>query len=76
MSQPPRYRQKPRRMSGLFVPGEENLGPWKNQISELAAASGLASDDPQTTLVLATNKNKQTGHSSRLLAISRRLGHH
>ncbi|KAF4394279.1 hypothetical protein CsatB_022970 [Cannabis sativa] len=39
--------------------GEENLGPWKNEISELAAAPGPARDEPQTTLVLAANRTNR-----------------
>lgn len=40
--------------------GEENLGPWKNVISEAAQAPGPASDDAtQSTLVLAENRTNR-----------------
>lgn len=37
--------------------GEENLGPWKNGISEAAPAPGPTSDD--ATLVLAANRTNR-----------------
>ncbi|GLT35035.1 hypothetical protein SLA2020_095200 [Shorea laevis] len=37
-----------------FVLGEENIGPWKNEISEAAEAPG-----PTSTLVLAANRTKR-----------------
>uniref|UniRef100_A0A803PBI1 Uncharacterized protein n=1 Tax=Cannabis sativa TaxID=3483 RepID=A0A803PBI1_CANSA len=43
----------------FILGGEENLGPWKNEISELAAAPGPARDEPQTTLVLAANRTNR-----------------
>ncbi|GLT69858.1 hypothetical protein SLA2020_419750 [Shorea laevis] len=40
-----------------FILGEQNLGPWKNAISEDAQAPGPATDNaPQSTLVLAANR--------------------
>ncbi|KAB1205660.1 hypothetical protein CJ030_MR7G017832 [Morella rubra] len=40
-----------------FILGEENLGPWKNGISEAAPAPGPTSDD--ATLVLAANRTNR-----------------
>lgn len=43
-----------------FILGQENLGPWKNEISALAEAPGPASEvRPQTTLVLAANRTNR-----------------
>ncbi|KAG2700786.1 hypothetical protein I3760_06G013700 [Carya illinoinensis] len=43
-----------------FIIGEENLGPWKNGISEAAQAPGPSSDDAtQSTLVLAANRTNR-----------------
>lgn len=43
-----------------FILGQENLGPWKNEIPALAEAPGPASDGrPQTTLVLAANRTNR-----------------
>ncbi|XP_041012948.1 uncharacterized protein LOC121256276 [Juglans microcarpa x Juglans regia] len=40
--------------------GQENLGPWKNGISEAAQAPGPASDDAtQSTLTLAANRTNR-----------------
>lgn len=40
--------------------GRENLGPWKNGISEAAPAPGPASDDAtRSTLVLAANRTNR-----------------
>ncbi|KAF3432228.1 hypothetical protein FNV43_RR26967 [Rhamnella rubrinervis] len=43
-----------------FILGEENLGPWKNGISEVAQAPGPISDESQSTLVLAANRTDRS----------------
>nr|XP_023913499.1 uncharacterized protein LOC112025062 [Quercus suber]POF25894.1 hypothetical protein CFP56_73842 [Quercus suber] len=51
---------EPHHVSVKFILGEENLGPWKNVISEAAQAPGPASDDAtQSTLVLAENRTNR-----------------
>ncbi|KAK4260723.1 hypothetical protein QN277_003801 [Acacia crassicarpa] len=42
-----------------FILGEENLGPWKNEIEQAALAPGPAVDSHQGTLVLAANRTKR-----------------
>ncbi|XP_062170720.1 uncharacterized protein LOC133876455 [Alnus glutinosa] len=43
-----------------FILGEQNLGPWKNAISQAAQAPGPATDNaPQSTLVLAANRTNR-----------------
>ncbi|XP_015895538.3 uncharacterized protein LOC107429376 [Ziziphus jujuba] len=42
-----------------FVLGEENLGPWKNEVSEASEAPGPVSDAHQSTLVLAANRTNR-----------------
>lgn len=39
--------------------GEENLGPWKNEVSEASEAPGPVSDAHQSTLVLAANRTNR-----------------
>lgn len=39
--------------------GEDNLGPWKNEIAQAALAPGPGTDSPQGTLVLAANRTKR-----------------
>lgn len=50
--------------------GEVNIGPWKNEISELAQAPAPTSDDqPSSTLVLAAQRTNRPD-------ILRRFKHH
>ncbi|KAM3693495.1 hypothetical protein ACJW31_08G171600 [Castanea mollissima] len=51
---------EPHHVSAKFILGEQNLGPWKNVISDAALAPGPASDDAtQSTLVLAENRTNR-----------------
>ena len=45
----------------LFVAyaGGQNLGPWKNEISELAEAPAPSNDEPPSTLVLAAERTNR-----------------
>ncbi|XP_023541107.1 uncharacterized protein LOC111801364 [Cucurbita pepo subsp. pepo] len=45
--------------SGKFVLGQENLGPWRNEILETAEAPGSANNDSQGPLLLAANRTKR-----------------
>ncbi|XP_022734801.1 uncharacterized protein LOC111288253 isoform X2 [Durio zibethinus] len=42
-----------------FIIGGVNLGPWKNEISELAQAPAPTSDEPPSTLVLAAKRTNR-----------------
>ncbi|KAJ7943045.1 putative Transmembrane protein [Quillaja saponaria] len=42
-----------------FILGEDNMGPWKNGISQSALAPGPASDVSESTLVLASNRTRR-----------------
>lgn len=39
--------------------GEENLGPWKNAVTQAALAPSPESDSHQGTLVLAANRTQR-----------------
>ncbi|XVF02806.1 hypothetical protein REPUB_Repub04eG0205800 [Reevesia pubescens] len=42
-----------------FIFGGVNLGPWKNEISELAQAPAPTNDEPPSTLVLAAQRTNR-----------------
>ncbi|KAI9088673.1 hypothetical protein K1719_029787 [Acacia pycnantha] len=42
-----------------FIIGEENLGPWKNEVAQAALAPVPESDSPEDTLILAANRTKR-----------------
>ncbi|KAF7827706.1 putative transmembrane protein [Senna tora] len=42
-----------------FILGEENFGPWKNEVAQAALAPSPESDSPQSTLVLASNRTRR-----------------
>ncbi|CAK9316916.1 unnamed protein product [Citrullus colocynthis] len=45
--------------SGNFFLGQQNLGPWKNEILETAEGPGSANNNSQNPLVLAANRTKR-----------------
>ncbi|XP_028758178.1 uncharacterized protein LOC114717243 [Neltuma alba] len=42
-----------------FILGEENLGPWKNEVAQAALAPVPESHSPEDTLILAANRTKR-----------------
>ncbi|KAG6601253.1 hypothetical protein SDJN03_06486, partial [Cucurbita argyrosperma subsp. sororia] len=45
--------------SGNFILGQNNFGPWENQILQTAKASGSSKNDSQSPLLLAANRTKR-----------------
>ncbi|KAF5751864.1 hypothetical protein HS088_TW02G00883 [Tripterygium wilfordii] len=53
------FSDEPTRDPLKLILGEENLGPWRNGISEAAQAPGPSNGGPQETLLLASGRTKR-----------------